>query len=90
MQQHQNREQLPLDRICLGNCRELLSSLADECVDLGVSSPPYNLGKEYEAKQALNIYLEEQKTQPRRTNNTSLSISRRLDSENCIGYNRKR
>ncbi|MEG4575237.1 DNA methyltransferase [Microcoleus sp. N3A4] len=61
MQQHQNREQLPLDRIFLGNCLELLSSLPDECVDLVVSSPPYNLGKEYETKQALNIYLEEQR-----------------------------
>nr|WP_228014296.1 site-specific DNA-methyltransferase [Fortiea sp. LEGE XX443] len=38
----------------------MLSNLPDECVDLIVSSPPYNLGKEYEAKQALNIYLEEQ------------------------------
>ena len=61
MQQYQNREQLPLDRIFLGNCLELLSTLPDQCVDLVVSSPPYNLGKEYESKQALNIYLEEQK-----------------------------
>ncbi|MBD1929737.1 site-specific DNA-methyltransferase [Trichocoleus sp. FACHB-90] len=54
------REKLPLDRIFLGNCIELLGSLPDECVDLVVSSPPYNLGKEYEAKQALEIYLKEQ------------------------------
>ncbi|MBE9003666.1 site-specific DNA-methyltransferase [Fortiea sp. LEGE XX443] len=54
------KEKLPLDQITLGNCKSLLSNLPDECVDLIVSSPPYNLGKEYEAKQALNIYLEEQ------------------------------
>ncbi|MEH2347144.1 MAG: site-specific DNA-methyltransferase [Nostoc sp.] len=54
------KEKLPLDQITLGNCKSLLNNLPDECVDLIVSSPPYNLGKEYEAKQALNIYLEEQ------------------------------
>lgn len=54
------REKLPLDQIFLGNCIELLGSLPDECIDLVVSSPPYNLGKEYEAKQALEIYLKEQ------------------------------
>lgn len=53
-------EKLPLDQILLGNCILLLGSLPDECVDLVISSPPYNLGKEYEAKQALDIYLEEQ------------------------------
>ncbi|MGM3309438.1 DNA-methyltransferase [Anabaena sp. WFMT] len=54
------KEKLPLDQIILGNCKSLLSSLPDECVDLVISSPPYNLGKEYEARQALDIYLEEQ------------------------------
>ncbi len=37
---------LPLNQIILGDCIELLKSLPDECVDLVVSSPPYNLGKE--------------------------------------------
>ncbi|MHC5862209.1 DNA-methyltransferase [Nostoc sp.] len=54
------KEKLPLDQITLGNCKSFLSNLPDECVDLIVSSPPYNIGKEYETKQALNIYLEEQ------------------------------
>ncbi len=54
------QEKLPLDQMILGDCKSLLSNLPDECVDLIVSSPPYNLGKEYEAKQALNIYLEDQ------------------------------
>jgi adenine-specific DNA-methyltransferase len=53
--------ELPLDAVYLGDCRDLLQSLPDECVDLIVSSPPYNLGKEYEAKQALEVYLNEQR-----------------------------
>lgn len=51
---------LKLDYIFLGDCIKLFKKLPDECVDLVVSSPPYNLGKEYEAKRALSIYLEEQ------------------------------
>lgn len=54
------RDNLPLNTIFLGDCRELLTGLPAECADLVVSSPPYNLGKEYEAKKALDIYLEEQ------------------------------
>lgn len=49
-----------LDTIALGDCRALLASLADASVDLVVSSPPYNLGKEYEARRALAVYLDEQ------------------------------
>lgn len=55
-----NRENLPLDQILLEDSLQLLSNLPDECVDLVVSSPPYNLGKEYESRQALEIYLAEQ------------------------------
>lgn len=51
---------IPVNHIFRGDCRELLSQLPDESVDLVVSSPPYNLGKEYEARRALEIYLEEQ------------------------------
>ncbi|MBL9032094.1 MAG: site-specific DNA-methyltransferase [Phycisphaerae bacterium] len=51
---------LPLDTIYHGDCRELLSSLPDASVDLVVSSPPYNLGKEYESKVALQHYVDEQ------------------------------
>jgi adenine-specific DNA-methyltransferase len=57
---HDPRLGLPLDTIYLGDCRELLAKLPDKCVDLIISSPPYNLGKEYEAKRALAVYLEEQ------------------------------
>lgn len=53
-------QKLPLDEIFLGDVNDLLKSLPEECVDLVVSSPPYNLGKEYEAKKALEVYLREQ------------------------------
>nr|WP_293100901.1 DNA methyltransferase [Okeania sp. SIO2F4] len=56
----QNQNTLPLNQILLTDCINLLKSLPDESVDLVVSSPPYNLGKEYEARKALEIYLEEQ------------------------------
>jgi adenine-specific DNA-methyltransferase len=52
--------EIQLDRIFLGDCLELLRKLPAESVDLVVSSPPYNLGKEYEARKALDHYLEEQ------------------------------
>jgi adenine-specific DNA-methyltransferase len=52
---------LLLDQIVLGRCEDVLASLPDSCVDLVVSSPPYNLGKEYEAKRALQVYVEEQR-----------------------------
>jgi adenine-specific DNA-methyltransferase len=52
----------PLDAIQLGDCMDLLAGLPAGCVDLIVSSPPYNLGKEYEAKRELAIYLNKQRT----------------------------
>jgi adenine-specific DNA-methyltransferase len=52
---------LTLDRIVLGDCRDLLAALPEACVDLVVSSPPYNLGKDYESKRALEQYLDEQR-----------------------------
>src|SRR5262245_3369820 len=52
-----DRKSLPLDEIYRGDCRDLLARLPAGCVDLIVSSPPYNLGKEYEAKRALAVYL---------------------------------
>ncbi|MBD2300733.1 site-specific DNA-methyltransferase [Nostoc sp. FACHB-87] len=55
------RQKLPINQIILGDCITLLKEIPDECIDLVISSPPYNLGKEYEARQALDIYLESQK-----------------------------
>lgn len=43
-----------------GDCRELLGSLPDESTQLVVTSPPYNLGKEYEKRLSLEVYLEQQ------------------------------
>ncbi|WP_427161682.1 DNA-methyltransferase [Aliinostoc sp. HNIBRCY26] len=55
------KQKLPINQIILGDCITLLKQLPDEYVDLVISSPPYNLGKEYEARKAFDIYLEEQK-----------------------------
>ena len=49
-----------LDNIFHGDCLDLLKDTPDESVDLIVSSPPYNLGKEYEKKVQLRKYLESQ------------------------------
>lgn len=41
-----------------GDCVDLLASLPDGSVELTVTSPPYNIGKEYELPLTLNGYLE--------------------------------
>src|SRR3546814_13583661 len=46
-----------IDTMRLGDCKDLLRSLPDASVDLVVSSPPYNIGKEYEIRQSLERYL---------------------------------
>lgn len=43
-----------------GNCLDLLSQVPSGSVRLVVTSPPYNLGKEYESKLLLNQYIEDQ------------------------------
>lgn len=40
-----------------GDCLELMKSIPDESVDMVLSSPPYNIGKEYEDKKSLKDYL---------------------------------
>src|SRR5436190_4207814 len=37
-----------------------MRSLADESMHLIITSPPYNLGKEYERKRSQDCYIEEQ------------------------------
>ena len=54
-------QNLSLNEIYNGDAKIYMNSLPNECVDLVVSSPPYNLGKEYEKKVSLENYLEEQK-----------------------------
>ncbi len=44
-----------------GDCLDLLSQIPDGLVKLVVTSPPYNLGKEYERRLSLDVYLEQQR-----------------------------
>jgi adenine-specific DNA-methyltransferase len=50
-----------LDSIILGDCLEMLRAVPEQSVDLIVSSPPYNIGKEYEDRQHLTEYLGQQR-----------------------------
>lgn len=43
-----------------GSCLDLLKSIPDASQQLIVTSPPYNIGKEYEKKLHLDKYLEQQ------------------------------
>lgn len=43
-----------------GDRLDLIKSLPDKSVKLIVTSPPYNIGKEYEKRKDLNVYLAEQ------------------------------
>ena len=49
----------PNDRCFLfhGDTRDMLRGMPDECVQLAVTSPPYNIGKEYENRKTLEEYL---------------------------------
>ncbi|HMD99323.1 MAG TPA: site-specific DNA-methyltransferase [Terriglobia bacterium] len=51
---------MELDTIFKGDTGAYLPTLPAGTVDLVVSSPPYNLGKEYESRKALQHYIEEQ------------------------------
>src|SRR3989442_6563530 len=50
------------ERIVLfnGDCLDLLTGVPDESMQLVITSPPYNLGKEYEKRLELKTYLEQQ------------------------------
>ena len=43
-----------------GRCEDLLDSIPSDSVRLVVTSPPYNLGKEYERRVGLDAYVDEQ------------------------------
>lgn len=43
-----------------GDCLELLKTIPDGSIKLVVTSPPYNIGKEYERRLKLEFYLEQQ------------------------------
>jgi len=44
-----------------GDTKKLLKSIPENTIQLIVTSPPYNLGKEYEKKKTIEKYLEEQR-----------------------------
>ena len=44
----------------LGDCREFLRTIPDGEAQLVVTSPPYNLGKEYETRRPIEDYLRDQ------------------------------
>jgi len=46
--------------VYLGDCLSLLKTVPDESLQLIVTSPPYNIGKEYEKRLHLDIYLRQQ------------------------------
>jgi len=43
-----------------GPCLDLLQDIPDESIQLVITSPPYNIGKEYERKLRLEAYIEQQ------------------------------
>ncbi|MBW1614107.1 MAG: site-specific DNA-methyltransferase, partial [Deltaproteobacteria bacterium] len=43
-----------------GDCLDLLKQIPDGSLQLVVTSPPYNIGKEYEKKLKLSRYIEQQ------------------------------
>ncbi|WP_017715128.1 DNA-methyltransferase [Kamptonema formosum] len=49
--------QAPNCLIYHADCLEAMAKLPDECVNLTVTSPPYNIGKEYEKPLPLDEYL---------------------------------
>jgi DNA modification methylase len=44
-----------------GDCRGMLKDIPNGVIQMVVTSPPYNLGKEYEARLHLKDYLAEQR-----------------------------
>jgi len=47
-----------LDKIILGDARDILKKLPNNCIHLMVTSPPYNVGKEYDEDLTLGEYLD--------------------------------
>jgi hypothetical protein len=60
-----------------GNCLDFLQSIPDETVQLLVTSPPYNIGKEYEDVLDIDVYKAQQR-QVVKARTGSLVVMRRL------------
>ena len=43
-----------------GDVSDFLSTISDKCISLIITSPPYNLGKDYENRVSIEAYLETQ------------------------------
>jgi adenine-specific DNA-methyltransferase len=43
-----------------GDIRDLLTEIPDQSIQLIITSPPYNLGKDYESRVEIEHYLEKQ------------------------------
>ncbi|WP_201260024.1 site-specific DNA-methyltransferase [Tissierella sp. P1] len=43
-----------------GDCCEILRKVPDNSIKLIITSPPYNIGKEYETKESIEVYLQTQ------------------------------
>jgi adenine-specific DNA-methyltransferase len=43
-----------------GDCLDLLRTIPDESLTLVITSPPYNIGKQYEKRLKLQSYVEQQ------------------------------
>jgi DNA modification methylase len=43
-----------------GDCLEMLRAIPAESIQLIVTSPPYNIGKEYEKRLHLDLYFQQQ------------------------------
>lgn len=46
--------------VFVGDCLDLLNDIPDETLRLVVTSPPYNIGKEYEKRLKLDTYIKQQ------------------------------
>ncbi len=44
-----------------GDCLNLMAQMPDGVADLVITSPPYNIGKEYENKLDIDLYIEQQR-----------------------------
>ena len=61
LQRHLRLEEFPDAKVDCRDNLEFLGDLADGSVKLIVTSPPYNLGKEYETRTPVESYLEAQR-----------------------------
>lgn len=46
-----------LNRVICGDCNEVMDQFPADCIDLIITSPPYNVGMEYETVMPLDQYM---------------------------------